>query len=124
MFVDDEASIVKMAKQMLERYGYTVIGKTSSTDALKLFQEEPGRFDLVISDMSMPQMGGDHLAVELFKVRSNIPIILCTGHSDRMDEQKAKNIGISAYTMKPLTKNNLLRTVKKVLDDAKFENQD
>ncbi len=119
LFVDDEASLVKMVTQMLERQGYEVVGKTSSTEALKLFQEEPEKFDLVITDMAMPEMPGDRLAQELIKIRPTIPVIICTGHSDRMDEGKAMKSGIAAYAMKPLVKTDLVNTVRRVLDKSK-----
>jgi PAS domain S-box-containing protein len=119
LLIDDEGSLVKMAKQILERHGYTVIGKTNSVEALKLFQQEPGQFDLVITDMAMPKIGGDQLAKELLRIRPTIPIVLCTGHSNRIDEARAKKIGISAYLLKPLEKKGLITTVRKVLDETK-----
>ena len=122
LFVDDEASLVKMVTQMLERQGYEVVGKTSSKEALQLFQEETEKFDLVITDMAMPDMTGDRLAQELIKIRPTIPIIICTGHSDRMDEGKAMKSGIAAYTMKPLAKTDLVNTVRKVLGKSKGSN--
>ena len=119
LFVDDEASLVKLVTQMLERQGYDVVGKTSSAEALKLFQEESKKFDLVITDMAMPDMTGDRLAQELIKIRPTIPVIICTGHSDRMNEEKAIQSGIAAYTMKPLVKTDLVNTVRRVLDKSK-----
>ena len=119
LFVDDEASLVKMVTQILERQGYEVFGKTSSTEALKLFQEESEKFDLVITDMAMPKMPGDRLAQEIIKIRPATPVIICTGHSDRMDEEKAMKSGIAAYTMKPLVKTDLVNTVRRVLDKSK-----
>ncbi len=123
LFVDDEASLVKMVTQMLERQGYEVVGKTSSTEALKLFQEKSDKFDLVISDMAMPELPGDRLAQELIRIRPTIPVIICTGHSDRMDEGKALKSGIAAYAMKPLVKADLVNTVRRVLDKSKGSNQ-
>ena len=123
LFVDDEASLVKLVTQMLERQGYEVVGKTSSTEALKLFQEEPDKFDLVITDMAMPEMPGDRLAQELKRIRSTVPIIICTGYSDRMDEGKAMKSGIAAYTRKPLVKTDLVNTVRRVLDESKCSAQ-
>ena len=119
LFVDDEASIVKMVTQMLERQGYQVVGKTSSTEALKLFQEESDKFDLAITDMAMPGMPGDRLSEELIRIRPTIPVIICTGHSDRMDEGKALKSGIAAYAMKPLVKTDLMNTVRRILDKSK-----
>jgi len=118
LVVDDEASLVKMVTQMLERSGYEAVGKTSCSEALNVFKEHPERFDLVITDMAMPEMAGDQLAQELIQVRPNIPIILFTGHSDRMDENRARALGIKAFGMKPLGKEDLTKTVQKVLDEA------
>jgi CheY-like chemotaxis protein len=123
LLVDDEPSLVKMVSQILEKQGYSVVGKTSSTDALKAFKQKPDHFDLVISDMAMPEMPGDLLVVELLKIRPNVPIILCTGHSDRIDEKRAKALGVADYSMKPYEKKELVRKVRKVLDEAKTENQ-
>jgi len=119
LFVDDEASLVKIAKQMLERQGYEVVGKTSSTEALKLFQEESDKFDLIITDMAMPHMPGDRLTQEVIKISPKIPIILCTGHSDRIDQDSAKDLGISAYVTKPFDKRGLSKLVREVLDRTK-----
>ena len=119
LFVDDETSLVKMVTQMLTRAGYEVIGKTSSTDALKTFRQRPESFDLVISDMTMPEMTGDELAMEVIQICPDMPIIICTGHSERMDEEKARGLGIKAFAMKPLTKSGLIKTVRKILDQAK-----
>jgi len=116
LFVDDEGSLVTLYKQMLEREGYQVVGQTSSPEALRQFQEEPDKFDLIVTDMAMPDMPGDRLAQEIIKIRSDIPIILCTGHSDRVDEDQAGELGISAYVMKPLTRTDLLNTIRKMLD--------
>lgn len=119
LFADDEVSLVKMVKLMLGRLGYQVTGKDSSIEALKVFQKNPEHFDLIITDMAMPQMEGDRLVQELFKVRSDIPIIICTGHSDRIDEEEARRLGIAAFHMKPYDKKMLANTVRKVLDEAK-----
>ncbi len=122
LFVDDEAALVKIGRQILEKQGYAVVGETSSEEALKRFQADPDRYDLVISDMAMPAMTGDRLAMEIFKIRPNMPIILCTGHSDRFDENDAHALGIKAYTKKPLVKADLLKMVRNVLDQANGSN--
>ena len=119
LVVDDEASLVKMVTQMLQRLGYVVVGKTSSTEALKLFQSDPKRFDLVITDMAMPEVAGDQFAQALLEIRPTIPIILCTGHSDRIDEKKALEKGFASYYMKPYQKKGIAETVRKLLDQAK-----
>ncbi|MCG6881824.1 MAG: PAS domain S-box protein [Deltaproteobacteria bacterium] len=116
LLVDDDASIVRMVSQMLERLGYCVEGMTDSVAALEGFRSNPDGFDLVITDTSMPKMSGDQLAAELIKVRENIPILLCTGHSDTIDEEKAKQMGIRGFAMKPLDKRKLARAVRMALD--------
>jgi CheY-like chemotaxis protein len=121
LVVDDEVSLVELTSLMLERLAYTVVGTTSSTEALKLFQTQPDRFDLVITDMAMPEMAGDMLARELLNLRPDIPIILCTGHSDRIDAERAAKIGIAGYYMKPLEMKTLAKEVRKVLDEAQLK---
>ena len=116
LLVDDDPSIVNMICQMLERMGYTVSSMTDSTAALDRFKSAPDDFDLVITDMSMPKMSGDQLAAELMKIRKDIPILLCTGHSDAFDEKKAKPLGIKGFAMKPLDMGKLARAVRMVLD--------
>ncbi len=116
LFVDDEPSLADMASQMLNRLGYDVKAETSSQEALELFKTEPNRFDLVITDMAMPEMAGDQLAQELLKIQPDIPIILCTGHSARIDEQRAKEFGFKAYVMKPLVMRVIAQKIREVLD--------
>ena len=116
LLVDDDPSIVNMIRQMLERLGYAVTSMTDSTAAIEKFKSTTDGFDLVITDMAMPKMSGDQLAAELIKVRRNIPILLCTGHSDTIDEKKAKQIGVKGFAMKPLDKGKLARVVRAVLD--------
>ncbi|WP_289020978.1 PAS domain S-box protein [Desulfobacter postgatei] len=120
LLVDDEPSLVKMITQMLKRSGYEVIGKTSSASALKTFKETPEQFDLVISDIAMPEMSGDQLAQAIKQVRPETPVILCTGHSNRMDENKVKIMGIEAFITKPFQKQDIANTVRNVLDEARF----
>ncbi len=117
LFVDDEPSLTKLVKHMLEQLGYRVETRTSSLEALALFKGEPGRFDLVITDMGMPEMAGNLLAQELMKTRSDIPIIMCTGYSARFDKETAKEAGIRAYAMKPLVMKDLAGIVRQVLDE-------
>ena len=119
LVVDDEASIVKMVRRTLEKQGYQVVGKTSSPEALRLFQTDSDQFDLVITDTAMPDISGDRLAKELIKIRADIAVILCTGHSDRIDEDKAKDLGISAYTTKPLDMGRFTKMVREILDKTR-----
>jgi PAS domain S-box-containing protein len=115
LFVDDERALANMGKEMLEGLGYHVSTETSSLDALELFRRQPDRFDLVVTDMTMPKMTGDELAQELIAVRSDVPIILCTGFSTRITEERAKKIGIRALVMKPIIRRDLANTVRSVL---------
>jgi two-component system cell cycle sensor histidine kinase/response regulator CckA len=118
LFVDDELTIAKMGNQILERLGYAVTTRTSSIEALELFQAKPDDFDLVITDMTMPNMTGDKLAIELMKIRPDIPVILCTGYSKKISDEIAAEIGIKAFAYKPVVKVDLAKTVRKVLDGA------
>jgi signal transduction histidine kinase/ActR/RegA family two-component response regulator len=119
LFIDDELTIAKMGKQLLERWGYNVTCRTSSIEALELFRARAHDFDLIITDMNMPNLTGDKLAVELIKIRLDIPIILCTGYSKKMSEETASEIGIKAFVYKPFVKADFAKTVRKILDDVK-----
>ena len=116
LLVDDEPVLAELGKQMLERFGYEVAVKMSSIDALEMFRSQPDSFDLVITDMTMPKMMGDRLAKKLVEIRPDIPIIICTGYSERMSEEKAKRIGVKALIMKPFEIKDLVNTVRKVID--------
>jgi len=119
LFIDDEAPIARMGGQILEQIGYSVTTRTSSVEALELFQAKSTDFDLVITDMTMPNMTGDKLAVELMKIRPDIPVILCTGYSKKISDEIVSEIGIKAFAYKPVVKADLAKTVRKVLDEAK-----
>jgi PAS domain S-box-containing protein len=119
LFVDDELPIANMSSRLLEQLGYRVTFRTSSVEALELFRSKPNDFDLVITDMTMPNMTGDQLALELMKMRFDIPVILCTGYSNKISEEIAKEIGIKAFAYKPIVKAELAKTVRKVLDAVK-----
>jgi len=123
LFIDDEESIVKMASRTLKKFGYSVTTKTSSLEALELFKSNPNDFDLVVTDMTMPKMTGDKLAVELIGIKPNIPIILHTGFSNKISEKLAAEIGIKAFGYKPIVKEELVKKVRKVLDSAKISGQ-
>ena len=116
LWVDDEPAIVNMSKQTLESLGYDVVTRTSSIEALEFFRRQPESVDLVITDMTMPNMTGEALAGELMKIRPDIPVILCTGFSARINEQKAKAKGIRAFVLKPIIKQKLSETIRKVLE--------
>jgi CheY-like chemotaxis protein len=116
LFVDDEELIVGIEHQILERLGYKVESTTSPIDALELFRSKPDQFDLVITDMTMPKMTGDKLVKEILKIQPDIPIILCTGFSEKIDEKKAKAIGVADYIEKPLDMRDYAMKIRKVLD--------
>ena len=116
LFVDDEKSIVKMLQRMFERLGYKVQTATTPQDALDRFALNPDHFDLVITDMTMPQMTGVKLSEKLMEIRPDIPIIVCTGHSALVDEEKAKEMGLAAYVMKPIDMQKTAQTIRKILD--------
>jgi len=119
LFVDDEAAIAEIGKRMLEQLGYSVETRTRSIDALALFRARPKEFDLVVTDMTMPDLTGDRFAVEVMKIRPDIPVILCTGYSKKISEETAYEIGIKALAYKPIVKADLAGTVRKVLDESK-----
>jgi CheY-like chemotaxis protein len=115
LFVDDEEALLRMGRQMLERLGYEVSIETNSTKALETFRARPDDFDLVITDMTMPVMTGTKLASELLAIRADIPIVLCTGFSALVTEEKIKAIGIRELVMKPLIMRDLAVTIHKIL---------
>ena len=119
LFVDDEESMVNLNQQRLERLGYNVIPKTDPLEALEFFRTNPDQIDLIISDMTMPHMTGDKLAQEIRNIRSDMPIIICTGYSERMSENIAQEIGIRKYIEKPIEMANLARSVREVLDETR-----
>ncbi|MFO7910726.1 MAG: response regulator, partial [Desulfotignum sp.] len=118
LLVDDEITIVELQTQILEELGYTITSFTDSLAAVDGFQADPDGFDLVITDMAMPQMTGAKLAGEMIAIRSDIPIIMCTGFSDRISEETAKYAGIKHLLMKPLVMSDLACAVRKVLDEG------
>ena len=117
LFIDDEISIMDLGVQVLKQLGYHVEARASSVAALELFRERPDRFDLVITDMTMPNMTGLQLAKEMLHIRPDIPIILCTGFSHTVNEEKAKEIGIREFIMKPISIGEIARVIRMVLEN-------
>ena len=115
LLVDDEQPLVEIGKQMLERLGYTVASRTSSIEALALFKAQPNRFDLVITDIVMPNMTGEKLAEKLMDIRADIPVIFCTGYSEKFTRQHASEMGVRSFLMKPLLMQDLANTVRQAL---------
>ncbi len=116
LFIDDEESLINMGKQLLVSLGYTVTSRINSIEAFELFKNRPNDFDLVITDLTMPNMAGDELASKIMAIRPQIPVIICTGFSTRITEEKAKKMGIKAFIMKPLIKKDIAETLRQVLD--------
>jgi CheY-like chemotaxis protein len=119
LFVDDEELLMEWGQAVLERLGYTVTAVSGGTEALKLFSSEPSLFDLVITDQTMPKLTGISLAQRMLAIRNNIPVILCTGHSDTVSPEKAHEAGIKRFLIKPLGKQELAEAVRNVLDASK-----
>jgi PAS domain S-box-containing protein len=118
LLVDDEAQLLDMQRQMLERLGYEVTATSSSVEALNMFCQNPGAFDLMITDQTMPNLTGGELAAQVLHIRENLPIILCTGFSESFSPEAAAEIGIRHYLHKPIPLKSLARTVRLVLNDA------
>lgn len=116
LFVDDEPALVEIGRDMLEHLGYEVLPFSNSLEALNAFRAEPSRFDLVITDMTMPQMTGERLAQALIEIRSDLPVILCTGYSERITEERAGALGIKTFLLKPLSAHDLAGKVRDALD--------
>ena len=117
LFIDDDESLVEWGQVILERLGYEVTVMNDSTEAFEIFSVDPSRFDLVITDQTMPGMIGLRLAKELLKIRPDIPIILLTGHSDAVTPDSLEEAGIKEFLMKPLRKEQLAEVIRRVLDD-------
>jgi CheY-like chemotaxis protein len=119
LYIDDEEILAEMGKHMFERLGYRVTVRTNSIEALTTFQNQPDLFDLVVTDQTMPGMTGSDLARKMLQIRPGMPIILCTGFSNRISEEQARTYGIKGFAMKPLSKKDLAVLVRKVLDGEK-----
>jgi PAS domain S-box-containing protein len=116
LFIDDEKPLAEASKKMLEFLGYKVTVQNCGNRALQLFEKGPGRFDLIITDMTMPNMTGVELAGKAMEIRPDIPIIVCTGFSHLITKEKAQKIGIREFVMKPFSKMEMAETIRKVLD--------
>lgn len=115
MLVDDEEAIVSITQRRLERMGYEVASFTKSREALHYFQQHHDEFDLIISDQTMPELTGDQLTREILSLRHDIPVILCSGYSDTINEEKAQLVGVKAFLMKPVDKYELSKVVNSII---------
>lgn len=116
LFVDDEQSIVKLGVRILKSKGYNVTGTQAPEEAFSLFNSKPDDFDLVITDMAMPKMVGSKLAKKILDIRPDIPIIICSGYSDKLDTLEAKELNVKAFIDKPILVEELTAKVREVLD--------
>jgi PAS domain S-box-containing protein len=119
LFVDDEEVLVQLGKDMLSGLGYEVIEKTGSVEALELFRARPDRFDLVITDMTMPNMTGIELARELMLIRPGIPVILCTGFGEAITLERVKSVGLRELILKPIIRRQIAEAVRRALEITK-----
>jgi len=122
LVVDDEKPLVDIAQAFLEEYGFTVIPRTSSIEALEAFRHKANQLDLVITDQAMPNMTGLQLAREMQDIKSDIPIIVCTGFSESISWDRLDSLGIKDLIMKPLLKQELIESVSRVLAERKEKN--
>lgn len=116
MVVDDERDVLDLMRRMLDSLGYLTTSFTCSVKALETYSEQPDKFDLVITDMTMPGMTGGVLAKKMLNIRADLPIILCTGFSETIDEEMTLSLGIKKFLLKPILKRQLAQTVREVLE--------
>jgi CheY-like chemotaxis protein len=120
LFVDDEKMLADMGEKILKRLGYDVWARTCPIEALELFKLKPGFFDLVITDQTMPGITGDALAKEIMKVKPDMPVILCTGYSQLINQKKAREKGIRALVMKPILIHEMADAISNILKTEPF----
>ena len=101
---------------MLERLGYDALAVGNSRRALEIFREDPGSFDLVITDQTMPEMTGADMVREILSLSPGIPVILCTGFSESMDEMKAAALGAAGFLMKPVILSEMAMVISRVME--------
>jgi CheY-like chemotaxis protein len=121
LVVDDEGSVANLLKELLEVHGYEVEMLASSRSALAKFKKNPEHYDLVITDQTMPHMMGHELAQEMLSMRPDLPVILCTGYSEKVHEAEAEAIGISAFVDKPWDNQYLLDLIHKLLQSERSD---
>ncbi len=114
--VDDEEALVYTVRRQLESLGYQVTVRNGSREALEAFRAGPDGFDVLITDMTMPHMTGVELSRRIRQIRPGLPIVLCTGFNEMIDEEKAKTLGIHAFLNKPVARQEMAEMLRKVLD--------
>ena len=116
LFVDDEPSIAKLGKRMLESLGYKVREMTSSKEALRVFESDPLGFDLIVTDQTMPGLTGADLARQAMAIRPGMRTVICSGYSDVIDENGARVLGVEAFVMKPYDRTTLATVVRNAIE--------
>ena len=122
--MDDKKTLIDLGRDLLERLGYRVETRASSIDAIEAFRADPQKFDIVISDITMPKLTGDEMARQIKAIRPDIPIVLCSGFSERIHAQATEAMGISVLLMKPVTYADFAHTVRQVLETGFVKQQD
>ncbi|MFO7707331.1 MAG: response regulator [Desulfobacterales bacterium] len=120
LFVDDEPAIVELGRRLLESLGYRVTACNRAPEALERFRARPQEFDLLITDMTMPQMTGDRLAEEVMRIRPDLPVMVCTGFSELIDPERAQRSGIRSLIMKPFLKGEMAKAIRMALEPSRF----
>jgi len=119
LFLDDEEPLVHLASRMLGRMGYRVVAFTQASEALEAFRSEPGRFDVVLTDLSMPGASGMDFARSVLEIRPDIPVVLATGHIDPPDLERARHIGVREVILKPSTLEDMGNAFRRVLSGVR-----
>jgi len=120
MYVDDELHMLGITRQAFEQLGYRVSVFSSSLEALEAFRHAPLDYDIIVTDQTMPRLQGDRLAREALALRADIPVILCTGHSDNLTREKAMDLGVAEFMTKPFLLNDLSSAVRRLLDRSQL----
>jgi PAS domain S-box-containing protein len=118
LYVDDEPALVDVGMRILRRLGYTVTARSSSIEALEAFRSQPNSFDMIITDQTMPHMTGLELTRNILSIRPGIPIIICTGFSEIITQEKVEEFGVSRVVMKPMVLSQVAETIRSILDEA------
>ena len=118
LVVDDDPLVLKVSEETLKYLGYDVVSCASGIEALKTFRQDPDSFQLVILDQMMPKMTGDVVAEQLVEVRSDIPIILCSGDAPQLSEERLQQVGIRGYLKKPVPLEEYAHAVRRALDET------
>ncbi|MEE4245266.1 MAG: ATP-binding protein [Kangiellaceae bacterium] len=116
LLVDDEELLVDLNREFLTRSGYDVDCYTVSTEAFSAFKANPNDYDLILTDQTMPTMTGRELTIEARKIRADIPVVLCTGYSNKINKQEAEKLNINALVNKPYNYNDLVLTIQGILN--------